>query len=110
MNVRTTIKVLSYNHYDMSETGGSKGLRIQVFGSPEDSGHFCGVAVSEATIPNYHELSKLKEVAAHEYPALFEGNLSLSKGKNKSNKEVTTVSFSELKFIESLELVPKKKA
>lgn len=103
MKITTEVIVLAVNHYDM---GDNKGLSCRVVGDIENTNNKFGLSISEAKISNYSELAFLRTVA-DKLPARFRANMSITTGKSNNNKEVATVSLSELVFLNSVEIVDK---
>lgn len=101
------IIVIGVPHYDMSSDGGQKGASVKLLGNHVVENNYFGVQISESTI-DYAEIPNLIN---YELPAKFKAKVSFgSAKKNGSKKEVTTLHFTDLKYITSLELQPKKGA
>lgn len=104
MNLKTQVIIYNVNHYNMDN---SKGLSVQVVGDLVDTNNKFGRVISNAEVPNYNELSLLKQIPPDAFPAKFEATLSLGV-KKVNGKEVTAVSLGNLKYLNSMELVDRK--
>lgn len=102
--METIVTVLQVNHYDM---GDNRGLSARIVGSFEENSNKFGLSVSEATIPNYEELSYLKSIK-DQLPAKFKAQINFGAKKASNGKEITGVSLSKLEFLNSVEMVDVK--
>lgn len=101
------IVILGVSHYDMTGDGGGKGASIKVYGNLTNGGNYVGVSISDADIP-YEEMHGIIE---NKFPARFKANVSMGSVKKRgSNKEVTAMTFSNLRFLHSVDLLQVKTA
>ncbi|MGG3781572.1 hypothetical protein [Schinkia azotoformans] len=105
--MKTQVIVFNVSHYNMGE---NKGLSLQIEGDIVASNNKFGRDISYAEVGNYNELSVLSGLSPDSFPAKFECDLGFKTVKDKNGKEKTGVTLSNLKFLESLELVSKKAA
>lgn len=106
MNVRTKVVITEFRHYNME---GNRGLSAIVVGDYQENNNRFGIPSSEASILNPEELNYAMQYKK-ELPASFEADLSFVTKKASNGKEVPIMALANLKFIESLELQPKKTA
>lgn len=104
MKMTTEVIVFQCDHYEMTD---NKGVSVRIVGSKEETNNKFGLSVSKAKIPNFHELDYLKRFK-DELPAKFKANIELVTMKLNNGQEGTGIALSELQFVESMELVPKK--
>lgn len=102
--MRTEVIIFSANHYEMDN---NRGLSVRVMGDNVETNNKFGVEISEAAVSKYEELQYLSRFGK-ELPARFKADLSFGTIKDKSGKEKTGISLSNLEFVNSLELVDKK--
>lgn len=95
--MKMTIKVLGKNFYNFD---GNQGANIVLFGENEDSDNKSGVSVSESPI-DFTEHDKITK-----FPGLYSARAQLVSMKNRGGKSVTALKFSDLEFIEQLDLLP----
>lgn len=105
MNMKTEIVVLGYSHYNMND---NKGLSIQILGGEVNTNNERGQSITRSEVKNYEELNYLNSLPLEAFPGRFSAEMELGKKKDRSGKEITAAIFSNLNFINSLELVDKK--
>lgn len=105
-NIRTDVVISEFKHYDVD---GNRGLKAVVKGDYQETNNRFGIPYTEVMILNVDELKYVIQYKK-DLPASFEADLSFGVQKASNGKEVPTMALSNLKFIESLELQPKKTA
>lgn len=100
------IIVLGVSHYDMSGDGGSKGAKIQIFGGQKVDNYYSGVSISASEI-DYEEIGKIASV---QLPATFKAKFELVSIKKKNGTTETGLKFTNLRYLNTLELKPVKSA
>lgn len=104
--MKTEVIIVQVNHYEMQD---NRGLSVRVIGDFEATNNKFGLSVSDATVPNFQELGKLKSHSS-DLPAKFTADLSFITKKDRSGKEIPSIALSNLEFKNSLEFVEKKVA
>lgn len=104
MKMVSEVVVFQVNHYDM---GDNKGVSARILGNQENTNNKFGLAVSEASITDYKELQYLRQFA-DSLPAKFKTEIGFVTKKATNGKEITTVSLSNLQFLNSVEIVDAK--
>lgn len=95
--MKMTIKVLGKNFYDFD---GNQGANIVIYGENEDSDNKSGISISESPI-DFSEHNKITI-----FPASYYAKAQLVSMKNRGGKSITALKFTDLEFIESLDLLP----
>lgn len=108
LEMKTQVIVVQVNHYNMQDN--NKGLSVRIVGDKETTNNKFGLSISDAAVPDYNELNYLVQYA-DQLPAKFDANLGFVAKKAANSKDITSISLSNLKFVNSVEfkdLVPTK--
>ena len=98
--MKTQVIVVQVNHYNMQDN--NKGLSVRIVGDKETTNNKFGLSISDATVPNYDELNYLIQYA-DQLPAKFDATLGLTAKKGANSKDITSISLSNLKFVNPVE-------
>jgi hypothetical protein len=102
--MKSTFIITKVNHYDM---GDSRGLSVRVVGDTQQTNNSFGLDISEAAVPDYHELQYLKRFA-NDLPAKFTAELSIGTIKAGNGKERAGAILKNLQYVNSVEFVDAK--